>query len=40
MDLSKAFECLPYDLLIAKLEPYDFDSIGLKLFLRYFSKRK
>ena len=40
MDLWKAFECLPYDLLIAKLEAYDFDSIGLKLFLRYFSKRK
>ena len=40
MELSKAFECLPYDLLIAKLEAYDFDSIGLKLFLRYFSKWK
>ena len=40
MYLSKAFQCLPYDLTIPELETYDFDSIGLKLLLRYFSKRK
>ena len=28
-DLSKAFECINYDLMIAKLATYGFDSISL-----------
>ena len=30
-DLSKPADCTPYDLLIAKLNAYDFDQEGLKL---------
>ena len=40
MDLSKAYDCLPYDLIIAKFEAYGFDNINLKLFHSYFSNRK
>ena len=40
MDLSKAFDCLPHDLLLAKLEAYGFDSPTLKLFQSYLNKRK
>ena len=38
MDLSKAYVCLPHDLIIVKLEAYGFDSISLKLFHNYFSE--
>ena len=40
MDLSKAFNCLPHDLLVAKLEAYGLDTKTLKLILSYLSGRK
>ena len=40
MDLSKAFDCVPHDLLIAKLEAYGFDIEALKFVLSYLSHRK
>ena len=40
MDLSKTFDCLPHDLLIAKLAAYGFGQKSLKLFMSYLSDRK
>ena len=40
MDLSKAYDCLPHDLIIAKFEAYGFDNTSLRLFHNYFSNRK
>ena len=34
-DLSKAFDCIRYDLLIAKLNAYAFDQEALKLIHSY-----
>ena len=39
-DLSKAFDCLNHDLLIAKLHAYSFDENSLKLIYSYLSDRK
>ena len=36
-DLSKAFNCLPHVLLVAKLEAYGLDTKTLKLMLSYLS---
>ena len=38
-DLSKAFDCLPHDLFIAKLQAYGFDAKALKLIKDYLSNR-
>ena len=40
MDRSKAYDCLPHELLIAKLEAYGLCSTSLKLILDYLSNRK
>ena len=39
-DLSKAFDCLSHELLIAKLHAYGFDLPALKLIQSYLSNRK
>ena len=40
MDLSKAFDCLPHDLLIYKLQSYGLTENALKLIKDYLSSRK
>ena len=39
-DLSKAFDCLSHDLLIAKLEAYGFDKSALIFVYDYLKNRK
>ena len=39
-DLSKAFDCINHELMIAKLEAYGFDHKSLKTVLCYLSNRK
>ena len=38
-DLSKAFDCLSHELLIAKLEAYGFDKSALKFIYNYLKNR-
>ena len=40
MDLSKAYDCLPHDLIIAKFEAYGLSKNSLKLLLDYLEGRK
>ena len=39
-DLSKAFDCLPHDLIIAKLKAYGFSLPALDLIQNYLANRK
>ena len=40
MDLSKAYNCLPHDLIIAKFEAYGLSKNSQKLLLDYLEGRK
>ena len=39
-ELSKTFDCLPHELLVAKLHAYDFNLAALRLVHSYLSNRK
>ena len=40
MDLSKAFDCIPHNLLIAKMHAYGFSIDSFKIFFSYLKGRK
>ena len=40
MDLSKAFDCVPHDLLLAKLSAYGFSNEALGYIMSYLTERK
>ena len=39
MDLSKAYDCLPHDILLAKLSAYGSDESAIALIANYLSNR-
>ena len=40
MDLSKTFDCIPYDLLIAKLYAHDLSQETTTFFYSYLKRRR
>ena len=40
IDLSKVFDCLSHDLLLAKLNAFGFSLLALRLVKSYLSNRK
>ena len=40
MDLSKAFDCIPHDLLIARLHAYGFSRKTVTFIYLYLKRRK
>ena len=40
MDLSKAFDCIPHYLLIAKVHAYGFDKKALTFLFSYLKRKK
>ena len=40
MDLSKAFDCISHDLIIAKLKAYGFQNDSLKIIYSYLKGRR
>ena len=40
MDLSRAFDCIPYTFFLSKLRSYGFSHSACKLFLSYYRNRK
>ena len=39
IDLSEGYDCLPHDLLLAKLQAYGFSKESIRLFLSYLTNR-
>ena len=39
-DLSKAFDCIPHNLLTAKLDAYGFDNYTIRYVYSYLKNRK
>ena len=40
IDLTKAYDCLPHDLIVVKLEAYGLVKTSLNLLLYYLTSRK
>ena len=40
MDLSKGFDCITHELLIAKMEAYGFSENALAFFFSYLKRQK